>query len=772
MHLPLSRCAPSMREPSGHPKTHPLQNCIRPRIHPRLRVMGLRVMAHSLAMALGVVCVAWPLSPAWGAPRGGAPAPKAKSAKVAAKKKGAAKKKLVETLVSSGIKEFSGKDSLKMNWDPNNKGEIGDGTSDCFDTAMSLSVNGKNWSTSGEVKKTKPGGEMVVTGTSTAAPVEIRRRMLFDKKNALLRYIDTFTNTSRARHDLSIAYRSTLGSSAQNTVSNTGRVAMSGPLGKDETGIVAYRNRQSRPSVVFHLCALGAGNRPNLSVEGSHRYYNFLYNLKLPPGKSRSVCITIAQRHLDAQPSAEAATTLLKPLDVAATASLKLQPLVGPIDNLQAGKSFSGTVAIAEGALVELDSLLKARGLERVDNADTLILDDGQELGGEVTASPMAIRSRMGSITVPADDVAAIVGGRGEGFPTRLLLRNGEIFTGDIKPQGVLTIKTSSGLVIPVRVDSMELLVLRYKESDGARLAKDEVFLRLLDGSKCLAATNNDVNIKGIAPWGEFDARPADIVHMGHSLEPYPSYWVVDRLGSRFPAALTAGDAPFTPKRFAKAKLKIGDIAAVYRTVTDNGEDSATDDSNADDSNTADSDTKSTEAKSTEADGSKSPKAKTKFIELIGGARLAGTIELKSLKISNGKRARDIPVSIVHTFARDKKARESAGLAINWVSTSGEKSPGVLRTQVVPVKTAYGVWNVPATHIMSAAVNDRIPEKTVKEDAEGKSNGTGEKEAKKKDAPEETSAPPKSQAVPSKPKAPPPAPVAPPKKAPSPPKAP
>ena len=700
---------------------------------------------------LGVLFMASCLvGPAWAAPRGGAPAPaKPKGVTPKGVRPNAGKaKKPVEKLVSSSLEEFKMQDKLKMNWDPNNKGEIGDGTSDCFDTAMTLSVNGKNWSLVGEIKKTKPGGEMVIHGTSSAAPVKLRRRMMFDKKKALLRYVDSFTNTSRARIDLSVSYRSTLGSSARNTISNTGRVAMSGPLGKDESGIVAFRTRENRPSVLFHLCSVGAGNRPNISVEGSHRHYNFLFNLKLPPGKTRAVCVTIAQRHFDSQPTAEQVTAQLKPLQEAATKALKLESIVGSIENLHGGRTFGGEVSISEGTLVELEGLLKVRGIDRVDNADTLILDDGQQLGGTVTASPFVVSSRLGTITISEKDVAGIVGGRGEGNPTRLLLRNGEIITGDVKPEGPLTIKTGSGLVIPVRVDSMELLVFRYDEADGARLKKGEVYVRLLDGSKCLAHTNEDQKISGIAPWGEFSIAPADVVHLGHTFEPYPSYWIVDKHGSKFPAAVSAGKSPFIPTRYPDAELSISDVSALYRTLT------AEKDSSAEEA----------EPKKDDANADKeAPALKVKSrLELVGGARVVGKVTCEFLKISNGKRTRDIPVAIVHELGRDKKARESAGLAIQWVSTSGEKSPGVLRTQVVPVQTAYGVWNVPASHIQRAVVNARLPEK-VEEDKEAAAD-TKEGDAEGGPANDATKKAAKAPGTSSKPKAPsasPPPPVAP-----------
>ena len=109
--------------------------------------------------------------------------------------------------------------------------------------------------------------------------------------------------------------------------------------------------------------------------------------------------------------------------------------------------------------LASLLEMLEQAGIERGET-DVLVVDDSTTLKGTVACGPLSIDTSYGTAKLSLDEIAVVGGAAGQGGPTRVFLRNGEVLVGKLSaPDFVLD--TNSGLKVDLVPELLKMLVLR-----------------------------------------------------------------------------------------------------------------------------------------------------------------------------------------------------------------------------------------------------------------------------------------------------------------------
>ncbi|GAH50604.1 unnamed protein product, partial [marine sediment metagenome] len=181
-------------------------------------------------------------------------------------------------------------DSMGFRWDVNQSGAVNDGSNDCFDGGLVLSVGGNQFGAQNRMM-TFDGREYVLSGTT--AGVKVTRRILVDLKRAVARYIEAFENTGNATAQLTVVIRSQLGGSCAQVLTSAGAV-FQGKLGAKDVGILTVSSG-NRPCVMFLVAGPRSKVRPVVAVKGG-RTFIFTYFITVKPGKTVSLVHLVAQR--------------------------------------------------------------------------------------------------------------------------------------------------------------------------------------------------------------------------------------------------------------------------------------------------------------------------------------------------------------------------------------------------------------------------------------------------------------------------------------------
>jgi hypothetical protein len=572
-----------------------------------------------------------------------------------------------EKLIKAQPAQMAKTDQRGFNWDPNIQGVLNDGTSDCFDGAMSLKVNGGAFTPTKPPMQTTDGQEYVLSGA--VGQIAITRRIRIDPVVGAARYVEVFENKSKRSVRVTAAVHSTLGSSAAGVMTNRSRAVMAGQLQKGETAIFAMHNGGSRPSVIFQLRGAHSKNVPVVTVS-NNRQFNITWTLSIPAGRTTAILHSVAQRRWGSPPNAKAMEAELKPMLDAKWAKSLPTALRAVIANHSGATATDGSLTAPALAHEEVLALAKAYEVERGKNA-TVLIERDKPLVGMAEGSAVTVKTRMGEVSVPFKDVAIIRGGANVGRSMRLLLRDGEILSGSITAPSLL-FKTKSGLDIPLDPAGIDVLILPKQTRDGVVDEGTDSFLTQLDGTKLALKKAEGLVLAAVSPWGDQDIDLDDVVRIRYTRDPLPGLWVLLRDGSRFPVAVRGDALPLVSRRFGPVQVVPGSIAAWSR----HGVAAAV-------------------AKGEDGDDA-GPVAT--HVHVVGGCYLTGTFVAKKLSIETVAGTTPVTLDQISKIVRNEDEEGSTPL-FDFTMRSGETIQGRLSQHLLNFKTPRGQCRVPLMHL-------------------------------------------------------------------------
>lgn len=453
--------------------------------------------------------------------------------------------------------QFSQKqDSMGFRWDINQAGSVSDGSNDCFDGAMILSVNGSNF-TAQKSMMTSPRGEYVLTRSMSG--VRVTRRVLVDVKRAAARYVEVFENAGSNPVKLSVGIRSMLGGTCRQVITDGGK-PFSGSLGKKDVGVLSVSS-SSRPCVLFLVTGLRSKTKPQLKLVGN-RTLTFTYSITVKPRKTASIVHLVAQRRgMTAANVADLVKgfyhrqRLVKP-EVP-------QPLRRTVVNFRVG--LGGDLPGPGPALKSVQELAETLGIER-GKSDALVVGKEGHLRGKVTGRGIAVRTVHGETKLALGDVALLVGGAGLGRQERVYLRSGEILAGSLEAEAFV-LKCESGLEIGLVPPRIDMLFTHSAPADGTPPVEAVAFVETRLGER-LAVSRKEgaggaVTLEAATPWGPISVAMDEIRELYYVREPQPCWRLILSDGSRVPIVLTGRGIEFRTLRFGPVTLAPQSIEAL-----------------------------------------------------------------------------------------------------------------------------------------------------------------------------------------------------------------
>ncbi|MEO2002649.1 MAG: hypothetical protein ABGY41_00955 [Candidatus Poribacteria bacterium] len=205
-------------------------------------------------------------------------------------------------------------DSLGFEWDIRGDGGINDGTSDAYDGAHRLDVDGDSFPSFSV--GTADGRELTI-GPATLGVVEVTRQVYVPADNAFARYLDVIENTTDAPQTVTVGMHTNLGSDSSTEVIATS----SGDATTDasdhwvvtDDSIDGYGG--SDPVVVHVVSGPGGAVVADALTAGSDYYddVDYSYTLTLAVGEKVALLQFAVQRHTpdDAIAAAEELAALL-----------------------------------------------------------------------------------------------------------------------------------------------------------------------------------------------------------------------------------------------------------------------------------------------------------------------------------------------------------------------------------------------------------------------------------------------------------------------------
>ncbi|MFP4055437.1 MAG: hypothetical protein ACLF0G_01035 [Candidatus Brocadiia bacterium] len=554
-------------------------------------------------------------------------------------------------------------DSMGFMWDIDPTGTVRDGSDDCFDNGLALSVNGASFHAAQPMMT--PDGSEFVLSAPMGTGLEVTRRIKVDHKRSGARYVEMVENTGRAAANVSLTITSQLGGSCQLWLSDTGASSPMA-LGKKDSGIVAVQQGTSRPSVAWVLAGARSKVKPALSVQ--HGYtFQFTYNLTVPAGKTVSVLHTCAQRRFGAMPDAKALEAVFEPFrsrkyirDIPASVRRTIVNLRG------FGRGF--------GAGPELLSTLEKLGVER-GKADVLAIGAETRVRGTAAFDRLLVDATHGELEVPFERVAALAGARYAGRTAQIYLRDGQVVSGQVRAQK-LRFTMESGLSIDLHPDTLDRLALRTDEGDGQPPKEADLFVETFDGDRLAAKRTDGARLTAVTPWGVV-AVPLQRVHWASLPEEnQPGHVVRLKDGSRFYGILDGPPLILETLAFGPRRFEPGQVRSLV----------------------------TVDFKPPAEEEAEIPEP---HAVLVGGNVLVGRVDLPRVHLIAEGQAIPVPpeqIRVLHNLSEGEPGVFLGTPMFHAELWGGGSVTGELREVVLPIRLAGRVCRVPAKHVVDVIV--------------------------------------------------------------------
>lgn len=559
-------------------------------------------------------------------------------------------------------------DSRGMNWDIQPSGIIGDGTTDCFDNAHYLSINGQPFG-GGQPMMTADGSEFVLSGQ--VAGLNLTRRIKIDSDRAAARYVEVLENPTGAPVQATLSLQTNLGSNCQNVTTDTGR-AFNGTFEKDEAGVIAEQMPGSRPSVVFLVRSPGAKFDAAVSNQGN-RTFNITYTLTVPARGSVAVTHATLQRTPGSLPKdAKALQKEFAPIlkDRKYLADLPRE-VRRALQNWRAGVSDSGAPALFTMLQdFEIDP-------EAAAGADILAIGTGTRLRGSLKLTGLQISTNLGEQLIPPENVAGIAGHKARGDKAQVYLRDGQVLIGKLAADEV-AFQMTTGLVMPLSPQTLDRVLRGLSEGDGEAPTDAAAMLDTVEGNRVALRADDALRMPIATAWGERDVPLKELLWVRVQTGEQTGYRARLRDGSRFVCFLDGSDLAVNTLLFGPASLSTTQVRWLTTELAGGSEEKET------------------------------ATLTTPYLNLVNEQVLVGTIAAEQIELLTVSGAIPLPPAQVKSL---RNVTDEAGpipgeggavfAAELW---GGGTAVGRLSTNTLPVKMGDSVWNVPATDVVEFIV--------------------------------------------------------------------
>ncbi len=441
-------------------------------------------------------------------------------------------------------------------WNIEQNGNLGRvGSNMMVNSGLNLYINNQQFYTY-QPMMTADGSEYVLHNrrSSNMMGLQVVRRIRLMEKQGVVRYLEIMTNTTSNPLTVNISLKTNFSGNYKSYVTDEGRsnVVM---LGNRESGLLVMPgSSQVNRAFVFSLCSEKSKVKPSISSQNKYGL-SFQYNVSFAPGQTVVLAHAASQVPLPDNFSRKAMRRLFRPVSFDRLLSSMPGGMRKLLVNYQGG-TVPGGAALMAGTSVE------GLGVDR-SARDTLALGGKTRLLGTASCGALTIKTVYGEAGVPFEDVAALVGGnRGRRDVSRVFLRDGQVFSGEVEAKGLKFVMAGGGSM-NLNVRNLDRLVLRKGEQDGKWASDVVATVETYGGDRLALVGGEGVAFSGRTPWGGLDFGIDDI-HWLAPLEGEPvGHYVEFKSGARNYVFLLGDQVAMESAVFGHQDLEMHQIRAV-----------------------------------------------------------------------------------------------------------------------------------------------------------------------------------------------------------------
>lgn len=414
---------------------------------------------------------------------------------------------------------FQVQDKSGFFWQALDNGALISGETQYLQSCFNLIVGGEPFTPSlGAAREPGAAERIDVRLEEKRTILTVTRDLWFDTERSGVRILDSFTNTGNSERVIEIVLRTTYPFAWQSLHGTGGRVLGAEPgrdLRQDDQSLgIHFSPSEGRHDTFFLIGSEKGGQIPEVKTSANSREIVLAYSISLPPGETRSLVHWVLQRNL-ADLGDDA--TLLAPfiqrgqwLDAGVPADL-----AGGMVNLTPAAFLAEAKTGANlKSLVGLNEWSEKKGVYRR-GEDVLAMGPSSQIGGtlERKGDLVVDAAFRGEVGFPIAELAAVVGGGGEGRTPRWFLRDGRVYAGPLRRGELLWKAEGVAEGAPETIEPADFgwLLAATAQNDGAAPAKASHFFQLVDGSVLALALKPDTMVDWGTPWGQVSLPVAKI---------------------------------------------------------------------------------------------------------------------------------------------------------------------------------------------------------------------------------------------------------------------
>ena len=353
-------------------------------------------------------------------------------------------------------------------------------------------------------------GELIFENMAVGG-VSLTRRILINKEEGWVRYIDIVKNTGGGDAPVNLNYMTSLNYGVQNAT------MIPDPKKKDNNlAWVALTGAQNR-TVVEMYGGKGAKTMPTIQYNQGNSQMNALMSPTIPAGKEIAI---MHFHHITTTPEAGTKYVMgMKESKIMASIPSAIRKL---IINFRGGENFVGDYEILRGDIL-----------------DVVELRSGDQLKGTLKEKSFKLDTFYGPVELPVDKIIGLINA-GQFRPRQLLVtKDGEIFGGKLDREK-LVLELSSGQVTEIPVSAISRMGYRKRSGEPEEWTFEKPVVLMRTGDRIgVQMPTRDIDVA--TRYGPLKLKPDSVASIDFQTEENSVHQISLRDGSKF-AGLVNGD--------------------------------------------------------------------------------------------------------------------------------------------------------------------------------------------------------------------------------------
>lgn len=562
------------------------------------------------------------------------------------------------------------KDDLGNEWSFQQNGVLGKVNNSMMSGGLVLQIGGQQFYNY-QPLMTLDGLEYVLDNNQQNIGLVVTRRVRLIKNDGVVRYLESIENPSATPVTTMVELKSNLSGKFSALYSDRGRLNPTA-LEKRESGVLAVPKTSGQKAWVFTVAAAKSALKPTVTQQNGYQL-SFQFAVTVPAGGEVTLMHTVTQVDLPEKLDSKTVSKVFRSATLARAMKSVRDDLRATLENYQAGGAF-GNVALLSA--MGLDGL----GVERA-RSDVLALGESTRLLGKASCGKLLVRTDYGEAEVPFDRVVALVGGnRGRSKVSRVFLRDGQVFNGEVVAED-LRFVMPNGAKLDLEMANLDRLVKSEEPGEGAWASGVVGLLETYRGDRIALQDGAGIDLTGVTPWGAVRFSMGELLWLSPPDEEPVGHHVELRDGSRFFAFLGGGEVNVKSELFGEQVMESRRVRSVV---------------------TAGAVARAKEAEDGSGGAPVDPARGQPHLVLSGGQRLIGQIDAAVIGAVTNAELIELPPETVRSM---KNLRDEVG------ADAGEAAPfrielwggsvvrGALREPVLPVRVRSEVWQIPVGDI-------------------------------------------------------------------------